>query len=133
MKGLGSNVTKGLQVGSVIPVCDNSGAKKLKIISVIGSKTRKSRVPSAGVGDLVMGSVKKGKPDMKKQVVYAVIVRQKKEYRRFDGLRVKFEDNSAVILRDEQGNPKGTMMKGPIAKEAAERWSAVSKIASIII
>jgi large subunit ribosomal protein L14 len=70
---------------------------------------------------------------MRKQVVFAVIVRQKREYRRPDGTRVKFEDNAAVVLKDDKGNPKGTIFKGPIAKEAAGRWPAVSKVASIIV
>ncbi|MBT5342362.1 50S ribosomal protein L14, partial [Candidatus Woesearchaeota archaeon] len=59
--------------------------------------------------------------------------RQKKEFRRADGTRVKFEDNAAVVLKDNKGNPKGTIFKGPIAKEAAERWPAVAKVASIIV
>ena len=66
-------------------------------------------------------------------VVPAVIVRQKKEYRRPDGTRVCFEDNAAVVLKDEKGSPKGTIFKGPIAKEAAERWPEIAKVASIVI
>ncbi len=133
MKAVKSKVTRGLPVGANIIACDNSGAKVLEIISVQGYKGVKSRKPSAGVGDMVRAAVKKGRPDMMKQVVYAVIVRQKKEYRRPNGLRIKFEDNAAVVLKDDKGNPKGTIFKGPIAKEAAERWPGVSKVASIII
>ena len=70
---------------------------------------------------------------MRKQVVPAIIVRQKKEFRRADGTRVKFEDNAAVVLKDEKGNPKGTLLKGPIAKEVAERWPAVAKLADMIL
>ena len=128
-----SNVTKGLPVGANVPTCDNSGAKLIQIISVKGYKGAKRRKPSAGVGDVVRAAVKKGRPDMMKQMVYAVIVRQKKEYKRPNGLRVKFEDNAAVVLKDEKGNPKGTIFKGPIAKEATERWPGVAKVASIII
>ncbi|MBW2993000.1 uL14 family ribosomal protein, partial [Candidatus Woesearchaeota archaeon] len=73
-----------------------------------------------------------GKPDMRKQVVFAVIVRQKKEYRRPNGMRVKFEDNAAVVLKDDKGNPKGTIFKGAIAKEVCERWPAIAKVANII-
>ena len=80
-----------------------------------------------------MTTVKKGKPEIRKQVVFAVIVRQKKEFRRNDGIRVKFEDNAAVVLKDEKGNPKGTIFKGPIAKEACERWPAIAKVAQIIM
>ncbi|MEM3126913.1 MAG: 50S ribosomal protein L14 [Candidatus Woesearchaeota archaeon] len=133
MKALKANLTKGLQVGSFVNSCDNSGAKIVKITSVFRQKTVKGRNPSACIGDMVMVAVKRGSPEMRKQVVQAVVVRQKKEYRRPDGIRIKFEDNAVVILKDDKGNPKGTMIKGPIAKEACERWPAVAKIASVIV
>src|SRR3989344_6517602 len=133
MKGIKSDITKGFIIGSRVSTCDNSGAKIIKIYSVKGAKTVKGRIPSAGIGDLVFASVKKGAPGMKKQKVMAVIVRQKKEYMRPDGMRVKFEDNAAVVLKDDKGNPKGTILKGPIAKEAADRWPGIGKLASIII
>ena len=133
MKAISSSITKGLPLGSRVETCDNSGAKVIKIFGVKGHKTVKGQSPAAGVGDLVQASVIKGRPDMRKQVVMAIIVRQKKEYKRPDGTRVKFEDNSAVVLKDEKGNPKGTIFKGPIAKEATSRWPAVAKVASIIV
>lgn len=133
MKALKANVTKALPVGAYVPTCDNSGAKIVKIFSVFRSKTVRGKKPSAGVGDLVMASVKSGKPEMRKQVVFAIVVRQKKEYKRLNGMRIKFEDNAVVVLKDEKGNPKGTIFKGPIAKEVADRWPAVAKIASIIV
>jgi len=133
MKALKAKVTKGLPVEARISICDNSGAKIIKIFSVRGAKTVKGRKPSAGVGDFVMASVKKGNADMLKQVVMAVIVRQRKEYRRPDGMRIKFEDNAAVILKDEKGNPKGTILKGAIAKEACERWPGIARLARIIV
>ncbi len=128
-----ARIVRCLPLESKVVACDNSGAKVIKIFTVMGAKTRKGRKPSAAVGDLVMASVKRGKPEMRKQVVYAVIVRQKKEYRRPDGMRIKFEDNAAVVLKDEKGTPKGTILKGPIAKEAADRWPGVAKLASIIV
>ncbi len=133
MKAIKAKITKGLSVGSEVETCDNSGAKVLRIISVVGRKTVKRRKPDGGVSSLVMASVRKGRPDMRKQVVYAVIVRQKKEYRRPDGTRIKFEDNAAVVLKDNKGNPKGTIFKGAIAKEACERWAGISKVAKIIV
>lgn len=133
MKAIKANIVKSLNVGTHLETCDNSGAKIIKITSVKGHKTRKGKMPAAGVGDLVQAAVKKGKPEMRKQVVFAVIVRVKKEYKRPDGTRIKFEDNSAVVLKDEKGNPKGTIFKGPIAKEACERWPGISKIANIIV
>ena len=133
MKGLKANVTRGVQRGSYLLACDNSGAKSLFVVSFKRSKTVKGRNPSGGVGDLIMASVRKGNPEMRKKLVPAIIVRQKKEYRRSDGMRVKFEDNAAVVLKDDKGNPKGTLIKGPIAKEAAARWPAVAKIAKSVM
>lgn len=133
MKEIKSKQVKSLPVGATIDTCDNSGAKLVKIFAVKNSKTRKGRLQSAGIGDLVKCSVKKGKPDMRKKVVWAVVVRTSKEYKRADGRRVKFEDNAVVVLKDEKGNPKGTIFKGPIAKEAALRWPAVAKVANSIL
>ena len=133
MQALKARVTKALPVYCKIETCDNSGAKTLKIFTVMGSKTVKGRISSCGIGDLVMASVVRGRPDMRKQVVHAIIVRQKKEYRRADGMRIKFEDNAAVVLKDDKGNPKGTIFKGAIAKEACERWPGIAKIASIVV
>jgi len=126
-------VTRALNVGAYLETCDNSGAKIVKLFSVKGSKTVKGRIAAAGVGDLVQVAVKKGKTDVRKKVMFGVIVRQKKEYRRPDGMRIKFQDNSIVILKDDKGNPKGTIFKGPIAKEACDRWPPIAKIASIIV
>ncbi len=135
MKAFRSRVTRALPLEALVPTCDNSGAKVLKIFAVkgIGYNVVRGRIQSAGVGDLVLASVKKGKLEMRKTVVPAVIVRQRKEYRRPDGTRIKFEDNAAVVLKDEKGNPKGTLFKGPIAKEVAERWPAIAKVASMVV
>ena len=133
MQALKSHVTKALPLYAQVETCDNSGAKVIKVITVMGAKTVKGRVASCGVGDLIMAAVKRGRPDMRKQVVFAVIVRQKKEFRRHDGTRIKFEDNAAVVLKDDKGNPKGTIFKGAIAKEACERWPGIAKIASIVV
>ncbi len=133
MKPIKSRISRSLPKESKVEVCDNSGAKLVKIISVKGSKTVKGRYSAAGVGDLIKVSVVKGRPEIRKQVVDAVVVRQKKEYRRPDGTRIKFEDNAVVILKDDKGNPKGTIFKGPIAKEATIRWPGISKLAKIIV
>jgi len=132
MKALRANIVRSIPRRAKVEVCDNSGAKVIQIISVKGLKTRKGRIPAAGISDLVIAAVVKGTQEMRKQVVPAVIVRQKKEYRRPDGMRIKFEDNAAVILKDDKGNPKGTSLKGPIAKEVADRWPNIAKIASVI-
>ena len=133
MRAVKAKITRALPFGAYVPVCDNSGAKIIRIISVKGHKTVKGRLSAAGVGDLVLASVKKGKVGIRKTVVPAVIVRQKKEYRRPDGTRIKFEDNAAVVLKDEKGNPQGTLFKGPIAKEACERWPGIAKLANIVV
>ena len=133
MKAIGSSITRALPVGAQVATCDNSGAKLVEIISVLGHKTVKGRRQAAGVGDMCVVTVKRGKPEMRKQVVQAIIVRQKKEYRRADGVHIKFEDNACVVCKDEKGNPKGTFLKGAVAKEASERWPAVANVASIIV
>lgn len=133
MKGIKARTGRYLPHNCRLVSCDNSGARILKLITVKHHKTRMGRYEAGGLGDEITASVVEGKPDMRKQVVTAVIVRTKKAFRRPDGTRVKFEDNAAVVLKDEFGNPKGTMIKGPVAKEVAERWPAVAKIASIIV
>ncbi len=133
MKALKAKVTKAFQKDTRIATCDNSGARILRVISVKRRKTKKGRNPDCGVGDFITASVVKGNPTMRKQLVNAIIVRQKKEYRRPDGTRIKFEDNAAVVLKDNKGNPKGTLLKGPIAKEAADRWPGISRLAKIIV
>ena len=133
MKPLKSNISRALPHNARVFCCDNSGARILKIITVKGHKTVKGRSQEAAISDQVKCSVVDGKPEMRKQVVDAVIVRVRKPYRRQDGMRIKFEDNAAVVLKDEFGNPKGTMLKGPVPKEVAERWPNISKIATIIV
>ena len=133
MKPIKASVSRALPHNARVTCCDNSGARILKVITVKCHKTVKGRSQEAGIADQVKCSVVDGKPEMRKQVVDAVIVRQRKPFRRPDGLHVKFEDNAAVVLKDEFGNPKGTMLKGPIPKEVAERWPSIGKIAMIIV
>ncbi len=123
---------EGILVGTRLKVADNSGAKEVMVIGVPGRKTRLRRIPSATVGDLVVVTVKKGNADLVGQVMNAVIIRQKKPFRRPDGTWVAFEDNACVIVTPE-GVPKGSEIRGPVAKEAAERWSGISNLATIII
>jgi large subunit ribosomal protein L14 len=123
---------KMLNVGSRLFCTDNTGAKELQVVSVVSYKGTRRRTPKAGIGDCVIASVKRGAPELRKQLVQAVIVRQRKEYRRKDGLRVKFEDNAAVLVTPE-GTPRGSEIKGPIAREAAEQWPKVAGIASMVV
>lgn len=101
--------------------CDNSGARNLYIISVKGIGARLNRLPAGGVGDMVMATVKKGKPELRKKVMPAVIVRQSKPWRRQDGVFLYFEDNAGVIV-NPKGEMKGSAITGPVGKEAAELW-----------
>jgi large subunit ribosomal protein L23e len=101
--------------------CDNSGARNLYIISVKGIGARLNRLPAAGVGDMVMATVKKGKPELRKKVMPAVVVRQSKPWRRPDGIYLYFEDNAGVIV-NAKGEMKGSAITGPVGKEAAELW-----------
>jgi large subunit ribosomal protein L14 len=132
MKALKSDISKSIMTGSLIDCADNTGAKKLNVISVKGYKGRHRRLAGAGVGDVVVCSVRKGTQKWRKQVVKAVIVRQKKEFRRHDGMRIKFEDNAAVLINDK-GEPQGTQIKGPMAKEVTDRFIPVGKIASFVV
>ncbi|MEM0004515.1 MAG: 50S ribosomal protein L14 [Desulfurococcaceae archaeon] len=125
-------VNTGLQVSSRARATDNSGAKEVLIVGVPGYKGRLRRVPPAGIGDLVVVSVKKGTPEMRKKIFKAIVVRQRRPFRRPDGTWVAFEDNAVVILTPE-GTPKGTEIRGPIAREAAERWPQIANLASIIV
>ncbi|MDH5461320.1 MAG: 50S ribosomal protein L14 [Candidatus Bathyarchaeota archaeon] len=132
MIGQRPKISKGLPAGSVVKCIDNTGAKKLRVIQVIGYKGRLRRIPAAAVGDMVVVSVRKGTPDMRKKIFRAVVVRQRKPYRRAEGIWVQFEDNSAVIMTPE-GEMRGSEIRGPVAKEAAERWPRIASAASIIV
>ncbi len=130
MKAISAKATAGINIGTIMIAADNSGAKIVRIVSVKKGKGRKRKQGCAKIADWVKVSVRKGIPDMKGKVFDAVLIRQKKSWRRLDGERVAFEDNAVAILKDEKGNPKGTQIKGPIAKEVLERWPSVGKIAS---
>jgi len=132
MKGLAGKQTRGLLIGSKIPCVDNTGAKIVEIVQVLKYHGTKRRVPSAGIGDIVIVSVKKGSPELRKQLFPAVIVRQRRPFRRPDGTMVSFEDN-AVVLTTKTGETKGSDIKGPVAKEAAERFARIAATASTIV
>jgi large subunit ribosomal protein L14 len=132
MIGHGPKISKGLLAGSVLRCADNTGARELRLVQVMGYKGRLRRVPSAALGDRITVSVRHGTPDMRKKIFQAVIVRQRKPFRRAEGIWIQFEDNAAVIITPE-GEMKGSEIRGPVAKEAAERWSRIASAASIII
>lgn len=132
MKAIGARGTAGVNLGAMMVSADNSGAKMVRLVSVKRAKGRKGRQVFGKIADMVKVSVRKGIPDMKGKVFDAVIIRLKKPYRRKNGERVAFEDNAVAILKDDKGNPKGTQIKGPVAREVMERWSSVAKIAQTV-
>ena len=108
-----------IQVMSRLKVADNTGAREILCIRVLGGSMRRY----AGVGDIIVASVKQSAPmgSVKKgDVVRAVVVRTAKEFSRSDGSSIKFDENAAVIL-DDRRNPKGTRIFGPVARELREK------------
>jgi len=128
----GQKLSRGLNTGSIMRCTDNTGARTLRLIQVNRYKGRLRRYPSATVGDKVTVSVRQGAPDMRKKIFQAVIVRQRRPFRRIDGLWVQFQDNAAVIITPE-GEMKGSEIRGPVAREAAERWPRVASASSTIV
>ncbi|RLE85852.1 MAG: 50S ribosomal protein L14 [Thermoprotei archaeon] len=125
-------ITPGIFKESLVKVADNSGAQLARVIGVLHMKTVWRRIPSAAVGDVVVVSIRAGKPELRKQIMRAIVIRQRRPYRRPDGTWISFEDNAVVIITPE-GEPKGTEIHGPLAKEAAERWPRLSTMASLIV
>ena len=132
MAGQGPKVARGLLAGSVLRCADNTGARALRLVQVMGYKGRLRRYPSAAIGDKITLSVRQGTPDMRKKIFQGVIIRQRRPYRREDGVWIQFEDNAAVIITPE-GEMKGSEIRGPVAKEAAERWPRIASAANIIV
>ncbi len=133
MKAISARITRALNIGSYVIAADNAGARIVKITGVKHGKSRKGRQQYAKLADWVKVSVRVGKPEMKGQVFDAVVIRQKKPYTRITGERVCFEDNAVALLKDEKGNPRGTQIKGPVAREIQERWQQVAKIAQFVL
>ena len=132
MKGIGSNIVKTLTLETRLVCTDNSGAKIIGLIGALGKKGARGRNPTVGVGDVVIASVKKGKTKTSKKVVKALIVRQRKSYRRPNGIRIMFEDNAAVLVTDDF-LPIATEIKGVVAREIAERFPKVAAIAAGVV
>lgn len=117
-----------IQVGTNLKIADNTGAKLIRVIRVLGGTRRRY----AQIGDIVVASVKLAEPRKivkKKEVVKAVIVRQKRTYRRKDGSYIRFDDNAAVILAGEE--PKGNRIFGPVPRELKDR--GFTKIISLAV
>jgi large subunit ribosomal protein L14 len=109
-----------IQQESRLKVADNSGARELLVIQVLGGSRRKY----GSIGDVVVATVKSATPQgavKKSEIVRAVVVRVSKEWRREDGSYIRFDDNAAVILDTDGKNPKGSRIFGPVARELREK------------
>lgn len=122
-----------IQKGTMLKVADNSGAKLVKCIHIYGGSKRRY----AKLGDVINVVVKEAEPRKavkKHEIIRAVVVRQKKPYRRKDGSYIYFDDNACVLLDGNTTNPKGTRIIGPIAREVKEKgFSEVAGLAEDIL
>ena len=125
-------MTLGLNVHALINCADNSGAKNLFMVAVAETGARLNRLPKASPGDIFVATVKKGKPELRKKVLKAVVIRQKQRWRRREGVFICFEDNAGVIVNDK-GEMKGSAITGPVAKECAEMWPKIASAAPSVV
>jgi large subunit ribosomal protein L14 len=113
-----------IQSLSRLKVADNSGAKEIMVIRVHGGKKGRTFQKFGTVGEIVSASVKKAQPNgniAQGEVLHAVIIRTRKELRRKDGSYIRFDDNAAVVINPQTGEPKGTRIFGPVARELKEK------------
>ena len=125
-------IVAGLPTNAIINCADNSGEKNLYIIAVKGYSGVQNRLPSASIGDMIIATVKKGKPELRKKVTPAIIVRQRKAWRRPEGYFIQFEDNAGVIV-NPKGETKGSSISGPVAREASDQWPRVAACAGAVL
>lgn len=133
MKNITAKMTRPISDECMLNCADNSGAKVIRMITRKAYTGVKRRKASAGIGDVIICSVVKGKEKLRHTVVYAVIVRQKKEFRRPDGSRLKFTDNAAVLVNPKTFEPIGTEIRSAVAKEVVEKFTPIGKISSIVV
>merc|ERR1712127_9564 len=124
--GIKLKITNSLPVASVMNCADNTGAKNLYMIACTGIGARLNRFPAGSVGDMFLCSVKKGKPELRKKVLQAVIIRQRKSIRRREGHFLYFEDNAGVIVNPQNSTMKGSGITGPVAKECSDLWPKIA-------
>merc|ERR1712200_348731 len=124
-------ISLALPVGAVVNCADNTGGKNLYVIAVAGIRGRLNRMPAAGSGDMIVATVKKGKPELRKKVMPAVIIRQRKPIRRKDGVFIYFEDKAGVMVNNK-GEMKGSAILGPVSRECADLWPRIASNASSI-
>merc|ERR1712224_1198469 len=132
MGGNKYRISLGLPCGAVMNCADNTGAKNLYIMAVNGIKGRLNRIPSAASGSMVLATVKKGKPELRTKVMPAVVIRQRKAWRRKEGVYLYFEDNAGVIV-NPKGEMRGSAIAGPVGKECADLWPRIASNAGSIV
>ena len=125
-------ITACLPTAAIVNCADNTGAKALFVISVTATGGCLNRFPRGSVGDMFLCSVRRGKPDLRKKVLPAVFIRQRKAFRRREGYYLYFEDNAGVIV-NPKGEMKGSAVTGPVAKECAELWPRIASNAGSIV
>ena len=125
-------ISAGIPALCVMNCADNTGAKNLYVIAVTKIGARLNKLPKGSVGELFLASVKKGKPELRKKVLPAVIVRQRKCYRRREGYQLYFEDNAGVIV-NPKGEMRGSAIIGPVAKECADLWPKIAGRAGSVV
>ena len=131
MQAVSSNVTRGIPIGAKVHVCDNSGAKEVLCIRVLGGTGRRY----ASIGDKIVVSIKSAVPsgEVKKgSVSKAVVVRTKKEIRRADGSYIRFDDN-AVVLLNNVDEMRGTRIFGPVARELRDKYMKIVSLAPEVL
>ncbi|MCX8180666.1 MAG: 50S ribosomal protein L14 [Thermofilaceae archaeon] len=124
--------TPGVFMESLVKVSDNSGARLAKVIGVLNIKTTWRKISGATVGDIVVVSIREGKPDLRKQIMHGIVIRQRRPYRRPDGTWIAFEDNAIALITPE-GDPKGSEIHGPVAREAIERHPRIATMVTMVV
>ncbi|MCS7105180.1 MAG: 50S ribosomal protein L14 [Thermofilaceae archaeon] len=124
--------TPGVFMESLVKVSDNSGARLAKVVGVLNIKTTWRKISGATVGDIVVVSIREGKPDLRKQIMHGIVIRQRRPYRRPDGTWIAFEDNAIALITPE-GDPKGSEIHGPVAREAIERHPRIATMVTMVV
>ena len=131
-QGVKHKITKSIPVGCQLPCSDNTGAKLLNIMAVYENANTLNQLPTGSIGDILLASVRKGKPELRKKKFPVVIIRQRKHWRRSDGITIYCEDNAGVIITIK-GETKGSAVLGPVAKECAELFPKIASSASAVL
>ncbi len=131
-RGVKSRITLAIPVGCQLACSDNTGAKVLNVIAVYWNTGKLNRLPAACIGDSVLVSVRKGEPEMRRKLHKALIIRQRKPWRRTDGTFLYCEDNATVLI-NSRGRLLGSAIGGPLTKEVADQYPNIAATACAIL